>query len=147
MPRRPNLDPRIWGEHGWFTLDSAALGYPEHATPEEQKGMLNLLTSMPTWLPCCSCRDGTAEYIRAHPPAAAVGERCKVITWLIGLHNNVRAKQGKKPMTEDDFYNYYSKQYSKGPSTITIILAFVVMVLVVIIAVMYSRSRLVHVPV
>ena len=52
-----NLNPKIWGPHTWFFLDSIMLSLPNKLNNEQQNIYKNFFTSLQYVLPCEGCRN------------------------------------------------------------------------------------------
>ena len=107
--RRVNVKPRFWGAHGWAYLWAIGLGFPESPTADESARARRFLEAMGDLLPCLKCRTHYAARAAAHPDAvataAASGTHFR--TWVLDLHNAIRATHGREPLAEADATAYF----------------------------------------
>lgn len=94
LPRR-NIPPSRWGRHVWLTLYALALGYPNSANTLEMEAMAQLIKSLPTLLPCESCRTHLARDFKEHPPDPHLGGSEQLITYIAHLEARVAARLQK----------------------------------------------------
>lgn len=105
------MDPRIWGPHGWFFIETVVLSMPDDIT--DTSPYITFLQSLKDVLPCPGCRQEYREYITTHPIPT---NRKEIIEWVFTLHNAVRQRTGKQPRSTQSMMDYYSAQYSQKSS-------------------------------
>lgn len=95
-----NENPRKWGPYLWRYLHLAAACYPQNATVDDQRAMIEWLHTLPVTIPCHSCRMHYTSYIYDNGDALreAVKTRDKLFEFFVILHNWVNKRTGKKPM-------------------------------------------------
>lgn len=82
---RKNLDPAIWGPGAWDFLHNTV-----SAVDGASRGSYDrLMGLLPDVLPCASCREHAARYVREHPPDAA--QRLDV--WLQDFERDIRQRK------------------------------------------------------
>ena len=122
MQERINLSPVHWGPKTWFFLESAAIAYPVSPTTEQKTSAKNLLLSLRDLLPCETCRINYSNYlsetISGNYLDDVVKDRDSLMSFIIGVHNDVRVRNGQNGRSVDDVFNYYQAEYSK-PMTLT----------------------------
>jgi len=115
MSERINLTPGVWGPKTWFFLDSMAMGYPENPTDDEKLSAKNLILSLKDLLPCFGCRVNYANYLKQYtntdPLDKIVERRGSLIEFIIAVHNDVRVRSGIEPVSVEDTFKYYNKEY------------------------------------
>jgi hypothetical protein len=83
-----------WGPAGWTFLHAIANTYSETPSIREQRIYRSFFESIADVMPCSIC----GEHFRGFLPAP-VESRGALSTWLIGVHNAVRKKQGKRQLS------------------------------------------------
>ncbi len=112
-----NLNPEIWGPHGWFFLESIILSMPEKLTPKLVPVYKNFFESLQYLLPCQKCRIHYAENLKKHPLSdEIVSQKNSMIKWIIKIHNEVLKSNKKQVRTYDEVIKYYKKAYSNEKS-------------------------------
>jgi hypothetical protein len=115
MSERINLTPGVWGPKTWFFLESMAMAYPENPTDNEKLSAKNLILSLKDLLPCWGCRVNYAkyleDYIKTDPLDKIVEKRGSLIEFIIAVHNDVRVRSGIEPVSVEDTFKYYNKEY------------------------------------
>lgn len=105
---RINLDPDIWGEHGWIFLMSIGIGYPKKPTKEEQNTVHNLLSSLDVALPCNKCRRNYHKHLNTHRLTSNIlSSRTSLLKWLIDVKNKINKHNGKRTYNYNETINYY----------------------------------------
>jgi len=115
MSDRLNLTPGVWGPKTWFFLDSMAMAYPEDPTDDEKLSAKNFILSLKDLLPCYGCRVNYSKYLdqytKTDPLDKIVEKRGRLIEFFIAVHNDVRVKSGDEPVSVEDTFKYYNKEY------------------------------------
>jgi hypothetical protein len=122
MSNRVNLSPLHWGPKTWFFLESAAIAYPTNPTDDEKIAAKNLILSLKELLPCLNCRLNYASFLDENIKGnnldyldEIVKNRENFVTFIIGVHNDVRIKNGQEGRSMEQVFDYYQKQYSNKP--------------------------------
>jgi len=122
MSNRVNLSPLHWGPKTWFFLESVAIAYPTNPTDDEKMAAKNLILSLKELLPCLNCRLNYASYLDENIKGndldyfdEIVKNRETFITFIVGVHNDVRIRNGQEGRSMDQIFDYYQKQYSNKP--------------------------------
>lgn len=109
-----NLNPRIWGPHAWFFLDSVILSLPNRLNNEQKKIYKDFFTSLQHILPCQACREHYKENLKKYPLTDKVlSSKDNMIIWILSVHNNVKKDSKKIPISIKQFFEYYDKQYDE----------------------------------
>ena len=111
-----NLNPNVWGPHGWFFIDSIVLSLPNILSYEQKNIYKNFFTSLQDVLPCAACREHYKQNLIEFPLTDAIlSKKENMIKWILNIHNNVRKKDEKKtPISIKQFFEYYNKQYDEN---------------------------------
>jgi hypothetical protein len=108
-----NLNPKIWGPHAWFFIESIIISYPKNPTIEEKKSYVNFFNSLPDILPCQKCREHFKHFLNRYPlDNSILKSKDKFITWILSAHNNVKKENNSKNINIKKFYEFYNKQYN-----------------------------------
>ena len=107
-----NLNPEVWGPHGWFFLESIVLSLPNKLNKEQKHIYKNFFTSLQDILPCEGCREHYKENLIKYPLTDVVlSKKENMIKWILNVHNNVRRNNKNIPISINQFFEYYNKQY------------------------------------
>lgn len=107
-----NLNPKVWGPHGWFFLDSIVLSLPNKLSYEQKNIYKNFFTSIQDILPCEGCREHYKQNLIKYPLTDVVlSNKENMIKWILNVHNNVRRDAKKIPISVTQYFEYYDKQY------------------------------------
>ena len=109
-----NLNPKVWGPHAWFFLDSIMLSLPNKLNNEQKNIYKNFFTSLQYILPCECCRNHYTENLKKYPLTDQIlSNKENMIKWLLNIHNNVRQENKTIPISIRQFFEYYYKQYDE----------------------------------
>jgi len=109
-----NLNPKIWGPHTWFFLDSIVLSLPNKLNNEQQNIYKNFFTSLQYVLPCQGCRNHYATNLKKFPLTDQIlSNKENMIKWLLNIHNSIRIENKSIPISIKNFFEYYYKQYDE----------------------------------
>jgi hypothetical protein len=107
-----NLNPKVWGPHGWFFIDSIVLSLPNKLSYEQKNIYKNFFTSLQDILPCEGCRKHYKQNLIKYPLTDTVlSTKENMIKWVLNVHNNVRRDANKIPISIKQYFEYYNKQY------------------------------------
>ena len=70
--------------------------YPSTADSSQQQHASRLLHSLSSLYPCEHCASHLSSYYHSHPPEQHVAGRSQLSAYLCHVHNDVRARQGKR---------------------------------------------------
>jgi hypothetical protein len=109
-----NLNPKVWGPHAWFFLDSIMLSLPNKLNNEQKNIYKNFFTSLQYILPCEGCRNHYTENLKKYPLTDQIlSNKENMIKWLLNIHNSVRQENKTIPISIRQFFEYYYKQYDE----------------------------------
>jgi hypothetical protein len=107
-----NLNPKVWGPHGWFFIDSIVLSLPTKLNYEQKNIYKNFFTSLQDILPCEGCREHYKQNLIKYPLTDVIlSKKENMIKWILNVHNNVRRDAKKIPISINQYFEYYNKQY------------------------------------
>jgi hypothetical protein len=119
------MDPRVWGPHGWFFIETVILSIPENTT--DTGPYIRFLQSLADVLPCPGCQGEYREYLTTHPIPTS---REDLIAWIFTFHNAVRERTGKAPRSIESSIAYYKSQFTASGSSRTWIWVLVILLII-----------------
>jgi len=75
------------GRSTWTFLHTMAAYFPKRPSPEQQKGMSDLLSNFSVFYPCSPCASHMRDYLQRHPAKADSREALSL--WMCNFHNEV----------------------------------------------------------
>ena len=92
-------NPEVWGPELWNIIHSMSFMYPSQPSVEEQNNMYSAVKSLPTFLPCYSCKQHAGEYIKNTIMSGelenAVKNSKNLFLYFFNFHNAVNKKLNK----------------------------------------------------
>lgn len=132
-----NLNPKIWGPHAWFFIDSILLSLPSHLNNNLQQQLKNFFISFSVLLPCELCRNHFLEYMKETDLINYdFSNKDKIIIWLNNLHNSIRKSNNSKEISINDMYKYYTNQYTNN-NNYYYYYAIIIFLIIIIILIYY----------
>lgn len=128
------MNPKVWGSHAWFFLDSIVLSI-DNQNLNDYKLFFEALSKV---LPCAKCRLHYTQYLQGHP-LVDIKDKDEMMIWLNNLHNQVRVRNNQKPRDITTVLHFYNKQYST--SNIHTICCILVAILLFIIIFVWQWRR------
>lgn len=95
-----------WGPAGWKFLHTITFAYPTNPTLKTKKRYMMFFKSLKYVLPCPVCRAGYAHNVKGLS-LKHMRNQDTLARWLVGVHNQVNFKLGKKLKG----YNEIKKMY------------------------------------
>lgn len=103
-----NINPEIWGSHGWKFMHYITLSYPNNPTDSDKINMVEFFSSVGKVLPCMSCRLNYIKHNNKYPlNDKALSDRKSLVEWLMNVHNEVNLLNNKPTYTLDKLYKEY----------------------------------------
>lgn len=127
---RQNFEPKIWGPHAWFFLETVCMAYPTKPTKEEKDAVKNFFLSLKHLIPCEKCRNNYQSHLKIYPLNEKIlSSRDNLFMWIVNIHNSV---DPNKRRTYDETHKYYMKQYNmnlKNNNNLFIIISLIVIII------------------
>ncbi len=139
-----NIDPILWGKHGWTFLHYITLAYPDKPDIETQQKYKDFFKNIiGNFLPCESCRVNYKRHLSELPLTDDIlASRDKFIYWLVDMHNLVNEETGKKKISYDEFNNIYmKKQKEKKESSKSIYMISFLIIILIILFITYKKLK------
>jgi hypothetical protein len=123
------------------------LSLPTKLNYEQKNIYKNFFTSLQDILPCEGCREHYKQNLIKYPLTDEVlSKKENMIKWLLNVHNNVRRDAKKIPISINQFFEYYNKQYdedynkknSKDCNLKYYISIIIILILILIIFIIYK---------
>ena len=134
---RQNLEPKVWGPHAWFFLESIAMGYPTNPTPTDIEKTKLFFSSLKYVIPCAKCRNNFDKHSEDNPLTDEVlSSNETFFKWIVDMHNAAREEK----RTYEETFNYYMKMYS-GKSTTKYTLYKIILVVVALLIIMFLLKK------
>lgn len=105
------MNQNIWGNQAWFMLHCITFNYPIKPTEIDKERHLNFFKSLEHVLPCGYCRKNYKRNLNELP--IRLDSRKDIVMWLIDVHNEVNAKEGKRQYSYDEVREIYEKLLNK----------------------------------
>lgn len=122
-----NLNPRVWGSHAWFFLDSIVLSI-DNNNLQDYKVFFKALSKV---LPCGKCRFHYSQYLERYP-LEGILNKDEMMIWLHNLHNQVRIRNNQLPRDIKSVLNFYNKQYNTSNIYTVCCMVFAILLFIVI---------------
>ena len=106
-----NLNPKIWGPHYWFFLDTVAMSYPNHPNAVTKKKYYEFVQNIPLFIPVENMASEFSKLLDKYPVVPYLDNRESFIRWIWFIHNKINEKLEKPKITLNDFYIKYYEKY------------------------------------
>jgi hypothetical protein len=127
-----NINPNIWGTHGWTFMHYITLAYPENPSEEDKKNIKTYFTNVGKILPCYSCRLNYKKHLHKRPLTSMVVSNEKNLSkWLVDIHNDINEEYGKRKYTMEEFYDEYLGSHNKYSYTNYILIIGLVILIII----------------
>lgn len=109
-----SMDPKIWGPHAWFFIDTICISYPNNNPDLIKKDIYrNFFNILGDILPCKSCQIHYKNHMNRYPLTDEIlSSRNSLLLWILQIHNVVNKSIGKKEISLDKFIKYYNDKYT-----------------------------------
>lgn len=88
-----STDPKVFGPHWNFTIQSMARNYPITPNAADKETFNLTFNNLLKYMPCKDCIQHTHEFIDKNP--MRLDSRKDLVTWLCELKNDDNKRQGK----------------------------------------------------
>ena len=105
------LDPRVWGKHYWFFLDTVAMTYPHRPNDGTKKKYYDFIMNLPLFIPIESISSNFEKLLNLYPVSPYLDSRESLVRWIWFIHNKINEKLEKEKITLNQFYENYYEQY------------------------------------
>lgn len=105
------MNQNVWGPHAWFFLHTISFNYPINPTTEDKLRYKSFFYDLQHILPCKYCRNNYRKKLKENP--IRLDSRKDLFEWLVDIHNEVNAQNGKKPLSYNQVKNIYENEFQK----------------------------------
>jgi len=105
------LDPKVWGKHYWFFLDTVAMTYPHYPNDGTKKKYYDFMMNLPLFIPIESMSSYFTDLLNMYPVSPYLDSRESLVRWTWFIHNKINEKLEKPKITLQQFYENYYQQY------------------------------------
>ena len=113
-----DYDPKVWGPHYWFVLQSIALTYPIHPNDVSKKKYYDFIQNLPIFIPDTKIGNEFSELITQFPVTPYLDSRPSFNKWIHFIHNKINVITGKPEMNMLDSIQKYNEHYNKPEHTL-----------------------------
>ena len=93
---RQNFEPKIWGNHAWFFLETICMAYPTNPSKSMKSSAKNFFLSLKDLIPCEKCRNNYKQHLKLFPLTEKVlSSRDNLFMWIINVHNSIHKNKQK----------------------------------------------------
>ena len=119
----------VWGPAMWKVLHEKTYEYPERPSAKDKTVIVKYFKNVEHSIPCKKCRHHYKQYLIRHPIEYKVDSRQELVRWLVDLHNEINAQNGKRIWSYKEVDRLYNKD-----TDLYIIIAEVVAIIIVLFA-------------
>ena len=85
---RQSFEPKIWGPHAWFFLETIAMGYPDNPSENDIKYAKDFFKGFKLMIPCEKCRFNYEKHLQKMPLTNEIlSSKNNFFKWIVDLHN------------------------------------------------------------
>eukprot|EP00439_Symbiodinium_sp_Y106_P086081 s39_g31.t1 len=104
---------KVWGPPLWFFLHSMTLALPDPVPPEQQAQVKSFVLSLREVLPCHICAHHWRQQLEEDPIEPHLSNRTALVDWMIGMHNQVNKRNGRRIFTREEALVEFQLAYDK----------------------------------
>ena len=105
------FDPRVWGPHFWFFLQTIAMTYPLHPNETSKKKYYDLITNFPLFIPDPQLGNRFSSLLDQFPVAPYLDSRESFMRWVNFIHNRINVRLAKQEVAFERGIELYKEQY------------------------------------
>ena len=83
------LDPKIWGPHYWFVLQTISLSYPLRPNNVTKKKYYDFIQNFPLFIPIPELGDKFSIILDKFPVTPYLDSRESFMKWVHFIHNQI----------------------------------------------------------
>jgi hypothetical protein len=107
---RQNFEPKIWGNHAWFFLETVCMAYPTNPSKSMKSSAKKFFLALKDLIPCEKCRNNYALHLKEYPlTEKTLSSRDNLFVWIVNIHNCV---DPKNTHSYDETFKYYLEKYN-----------------------------------
>jgi len=105
------LDPKVWGPHMWFFINTIAMTYPNRPNAITKKKYYDFMQNLPMFIPIEQMSGEFSKLLDEYPIQPYLDTKESFIRWVWFIHNKINEKLEKPQITLNDFYKQYYEEY------------------------------------
>ena len=105
------LDPKVWGPHMWFFINTIAMTYPNRPNAITKKKYYDFMQNLPMFIPIEQMSGEFSKLLDEYPIQPYLDTKESFIRWIWFIHNKINEKLEKPQITLNDFYKQYYEEY------------------------------------
>ena len=105
------LDPKVWGPHMWFFINTIAMTYPNRPNAVTKKKYYDFMQNLPMFIPIEHMSGEFSKLLDEYPIQPYLDTKESFIRWVWFIHNKINEKLEKPQITLNDFYKQYYEEY------------------------------------
>ena len=105
------LDPKVWGPHMWFFINTIAMTYPNRPNAVTKKKYYDFMQNLPMFIPIEHMSGEFSKLLDEYPIQPYLDTKESFIRWVWFIHNKINEKLEKPQITLNEFYKQYYEEY------------------------------------
>ena len=105
------LDPKVWGPHMWFFINTIAMTYPNRPNAVTKKKYYDFMQNLPMFIPIEHMSGEFSKLLDEYPIQPYLDTKESFIRWVWFIHNKINEKLEKPQITLNEFYKKYYEEY------------------------------------
>jgi len=105
------LDPKVWGPHMWFFINTIAMTYPNRPNAITKKKYYDFMQNLPMFIPIEHMSGEFSKLLDEYPIQPYLDTKESFIRWVWFIHNKINEKLEKPQITLNEFYKHYYEEY------------------------------------
>ena len=106
-----DYDPKVWGPHYWFVLQTIALTYPTHPNDVSKKKYYDFIQNLPLMIPVDEIGNTFSQFLDRYPVTPYLDSRQSFTKWMHFIHNKINSAIGVPEMTMEEAMTAYYEHY------------------------------------
>ena len=141
------LDPKVWGPHMWFFINTIAMTYPNRPNAVTKKKYYDFMQNLPMFIPIEHMAGDFSKLLDEYPIQPYLDTKESFIRWVWFIHNKINEKLEKPQITLNEFYKQYYEEYKPKNVKLAeyykmrskIIYGFIILALIFVIFYLYDK--------
>ena len=141
------LDPKVWGPHMWFFINTIAMTYPNRPNAVTKKKYYDFMQNLPMFIPIEHMSGEFSKLLDEYPIQPYLDTKESFIRWVWFIHNKINEKLEKPQITLNEFYKQYYEEYKPKNVKLAeyykmrskIIYGFIILALIFVIFYLYDK--------
>ena len=105
------LEPKVWGPHMWFFINTIAMTYPNRPNAVTKKKYYDFMQNLPMFIPIEHMSGEFSKLLDEYPIQPYLDTKESFIRWVWFIHNKINEKLEKPQITLNEFYKKYYEEY------------------------------------